>query len=88
MSKTIWNFTLRPVIEIEMPEGAQLLSVHEQNGELCMWVQVRTENPMVKRKFLTFGTGHILPDDQKLDFVGTALLERGALVLHVFEEDA
>lgn len=87
MSKTIWKFTLRPVIEIEMPDGAQVLSVHAQNGELCMWAQVRTENPMVKRKFLTFGTGHILPEDKRLIFVGTALLEGGSLVLHVFEED-
>ncbi len=87
MSKVIWKFTLRPIIEIEMPEGAQVLSVHEQNGEVCMWAQVRTENPTVKRKFFTFGTGHILPDNKRLKYVGTALLIDEALVLHVFEED-
>lgn len=88
MSKAVWKFTLRPIIEIEMPDGAQVLSVQEQHGELCMWALVDTSKPMVKRKFLTFGTGHILPDGKRLEFVGTALLESGAFVLNVFEESA
>lgn len=85
MSKTIWKFVLQPKCEIEMPEGAELLTVQEQGDDICLWAVVEPNSPRVTRKFVGFGTGHPIPGDLQLKFVGTALLHGGALVFHIFE---
>ena len=81
--KTIYKYILKPEISIRIPEQSQLLSVHEQNGEVCLWALVNPQNIDETRTFAVFGTGHRVPEDHI--FVGTALLEGGSLVFHVFE---
>lgn len=38
----IWKFKLAitDIQEIKIPEGAELLSVAKQNGNLCLWAMV------------------------------------------------
>ena len=81
--KTIWKYTLNPATSIEMPIGSQLLSVHEQKSEICLWALVDPERDMEVRHFRVFGTGHKIPDKQA--FIGSGLLNNGSLVFHVFE---
>ena len=81
----VWKFTLSPECELEMPEGAQILSVQSQGHEICMWAHVNPENPKVKRKFITVGTGHNIDSDLSLSYYGTSLLHEGRLVFHTFE---
>lgn len=83
--KTIWKYTLRPLTAIDMPIGAEVLSVHEQLGEVCLWAMVDPDGESEVRKFELFGTGHSIPDLSNKKFVGTSHLDGGALVLHVFE---
>ncbi|MCT8869306.1 hypothetical protein AAEH72_16035 [Shewanella xiamenensis] len=85
MPKTIWKFTLEPECTIEIPENAQLLSVREQGDKICLWALVDPDAKKVKRDFVGFGTGHVVPDIN-LTFVGTALLCSGSLVFHIFEK--
>jgi hypothetical protein len=84
--KTIWKYTLLPHTHIDMPVGAQILSIHEQDAEVCMWVMVEPEAATERRTFAYFGTGHRLPANP-MEFLGTAhvLLISGSLVFHVFE---
>lgn len=83
-SNSIWKYVLQPNIDIEMPVGAQILSVREQGNDICMWTLVSPDAPKEKRIFMVFGTGHDVPPVQ-MKFLGTAHLQSGGLVFHVFE---
>lgn len=82
--KTTWKFTLQPECSIEMPVGSEILSVREQKETICLWALVDPSAPKETRRFVAFGTGHDIPDES-LSFVGTAHLQGGALVFHIFE---
>lgn len=84
---TIYKYTLSPDILVEMPEGSQILTIAEQKNEVCMWVKVNTQKPMIHRRFVVFGTGHEIPKDvdKFLKYAGTAHGVDGSLVFHVFE---
>lgn len=86
MSKTVWKFPIEvgDCVRIEMPSGAQVVSVDLQFGQLCVWAIVDPEAPLVQRTFWWRGTGHRLPD-QPSRFVGTVLTAGGSLVFHLFE---
>lgn len=82
--REIWKFELQPSCAIEMPAGAELLSVREQGEAICLWALVDPEAAVEVRRFVGYGTGHLVPDEP-LKFLGTAHLQRGALVFNVFE---
>jgi hypothetical protein len=78
---------------IDMPQGAEILSVGEQYDTLTMWAMVDPEAPMVRRHVAVHGTG-IGFDHEELAgmtgceepwFVGSVLMHSGAVVLHVFD---
>ncbi len=86
MSKTIWKFPLKTVDEqvVEMPLGAEILSVQTQFEQPCIWAMVDPANKDVKRVFHIFGTGHhIVEADRR--FIGTYQLKSGSFVFHLFE---
>ena len=84
---TIYKYTLTVTDEqrVSMPEGAVVLSVQEQHGELCFWARVDLNAPLKYRKFRVIGTGHPIPDAKHLHYLGTAQMHGGKLVWHVFE---
>lgn len=69
-----------------MPTRAEVLCVQLQRGEPCVWYRTPVEEKSYLRAFHTYGTGHPLPTNVALRYVGTYQLEGGALVFHVFEE--
>jgi hypothetical protein len=100
--KTIYKYPLRdpaeshhpPVVadrgvecSIEMPKGARVLSVGEQEADLVLWAIVDPEAPKAKRDFRVFGTGwKINVTELELggwSFVGTVQMKDG-LVFHVW----
>lgn len=85
MSKSVWKFpvSLEDQFPLEMPEGAQPLSVQMQHGQPCLWALVNPDAPRRSRFFRLVGTGH--PVEEGLGFVGTFQLNGGALVFHLFE---
>lgn len=85
MSKTIWKYELEPSTTLEMPVGAKILHVHEQNDVMCLWALVDTEAPLEVRTFSVYGTGHPM-HNHPMEYIGTAHLSGGSLVLHVFED--
>ena len=81
--KQIWKYKVENVIE--MPKGAEILSVQIQNGEMfnaCIWAKVNSENELEKRKFVIIGTGHSF-DDTNMKYIGT--YQDGPFVWHLFE---
>lgn len=84
---TIWKYPLRiqDVQDIEMPEGAQILSLQTQGGVPMLWVKVVETAKLEARRLFIFGTGHPIVDDG-LGFIGTVQTNNGALVWHIFEQ--
>ena len=88
--RTIWKFdrplsSLDDVIHIEMPRGAKVLSVGNQNGKLAIWAEVDTDysHRTETRRFRVAGTGH--PLNETCRFIGTVQFESGSLVFHIYE---
>jgi len=68
---------------LNLPEDAQILSVAEQNGELCLWALVIPDNPKTYRTFEILGTGNPIPKTLRRKFIGTVPME--SFMWHVFE---
>lgn len=83
--KTIWKFALSPhTIEIDMPNGSQVLCANEQNGSIYIWAIVDPNATLVKRKFRVIGTGWEF-ENGLLIYISTVELANGNLIFHVFE---
>ncbi|MBY9045601.1 DUF7352 domain-containing protein, partial [Pseudomonas fluorescens] len=68
---------------ITVPEGAEMLTAREQHGQICIWFKCDPGALKVKRRIALVGTGYPAPDDAR--YLGSAHLDGGHLVLHVFE---
>lgn len=85
---TIHKLTLSPKrSSYSLPEGAELLCAREQHNQVCVWYKCDPNAEQTDRKIVVFGTGHEIPKDlaRRLKYLGTAMLEGGSLVFHVFE---
>jgi hypothetical protein len=82
--KTIWKWKLGPETTINMPHGAKLLAVQDQNGEPHLWAMVDPSAKTYPRTFRVYGTGHNMPDEPG-QYVGTVQMREWAMVVHVFE---
>ena len=83
--KTIWKFPVMSDV-IEMPEGAEILSVQTQHDQPCLWALVDPDAPMERRTFNVVGTG--IPFEGDGQFLGTFQLLGGGFIGHVFEPPA
>lgn len=88
MNYRIWKYILQitdkqPVL---MPNGSEILSVSEQDGNLCIWAMGDVSKEKDERWIEIIGTGNPIYCDMGVDrkFVGTAVMGSG-LVWHVFE---
>lgn len=67
---------------VEMPKGARLLTVHEQDNRVHLWAVVNPNAEIEARVFTVVGTGHPTEFTDGI-YVGTAFC--GPMVWHVFE---
>ena len=84
MVKQIWKYKLENIIE--MPKGAEILTVQIQNGksfDTCIWAKVTPDNELEKRRFVVIGTGHSF-DDTNYKYIGT--YQDSPFVWHLFED--
>lgn len=82
--KTIYKYPLEVTDRqrIALPAG-QLLSLKVQNGQPVMWLLQESGAPKSAREVIFVGTGHEVPQDAG-EYIGTAMLQGGHLVLHAF----
>jgi hypothetical protein len=85
--KKIFKYVLKTtdVQSVEMPKGAEILSIQTQNDDPCIWALVDPEQEMEYRIFRIFGTGHDVMGDDTLNYIGTYQQYGGSLVFHCFE---
>lgn len=98
MNLTVWKFpvAIEDAFALDMPEGARVLSVQVQGDKPWIWALVDPKAPKVRRTFVLMGTGHKRPAamfragslEASLEFVGTFQLSGGALVFHLWVEQA
>jgi hypothetical protein len=69
---------------VRMPEGAEILSVADQRGELCVWALVDPDADLENRMFYIFGTGNPVSETLPWQFVGS--VQQSVFVWHVFAE--
>jgi hypothetical protein len=85
-SSAVWKYSLaiQDVVEILLPEGAEVLCVAMQEGRPWLWARVDPKGPLRPRRFRVAGTGHEL--EPYVDrYIGTFQMLGGTLVFHVFE---
>lgn len=85
--KTIWKFPLPTTDEgsvLEMPIGAEVLTVQTQTDRPQLWAVVDPFADTELRTFRTYGTGHPIEHDPGR-YVATYQLHGGGLIFHVFE---
>lgn len=65
VATTVFKYLLQltPVQVLELPAGANIVSVQLQRRQLSAWAEIDPEQPKIKRKIYILGTGHILPAD-------------------------
>lgn len=82
---SVHKYILKVKNNLSLPEGYKILSVAEQRGDVCLWVQLDTDKiKSCDRTIEVFGTGHNIPKHE-INFIGTVLQHGGDLVLHVFD---
>lgn len=79
-----YQFEIANRVEIEMPAGANVLSIQLQDGKPTVWAMVETTYSSEKRVFRIYGTGH------KLDMFATegrylSTIQHNGFVWHIFE---
>lgn len=88
MPKAIFKYRLDiPLTSIQMPDEAQLLEVHEQDGDPFLWALVDNDKPHRTRQILTVGTGWQTDletmDGDTIPYIGTAHID--GFVWHAFD---
>lgn len=83
--KTIYKYKLALTDQqiINIPADAEILSIQEQAGDICMWVKLDTDKPERARSIVICGTGN--PVDHLCDMHHISTLQMGNMVWHFFE---
>lgn len=86
--KTIHKYVLGehrgPIQAVSTYERARFLHVENRGGQIAVWAEVNTLERETMRTMHVVPTGGHVPS--RTEYVGTALLEDGAFVLHVYAE--
>lgn len=94
----VWRFELEVTDEVQvvLPLRSRILKVgtKELGDKISLWVQAniddeegwdRDPEKFETRSFRIIGTGHPIPDWDRLQHLDTVIAAGGALVWHVFE---
>jgi hypothetical protein len=76
---------IQDTITLDMPAGAEVLTVQVQRGKPCIWAKVDTSRPMEDRVFYLRGTGQMF-NGKEGRHVGSFQMDGEYLVFHLFEE--
>jgi hypothetical protein len=82
--ETVYKYFLEGrITKLELPVGSELLTAHEQEGKICVWVEQNREAGMagsVEIELHAIPTGGDVPTNSL--YVGTVFI--GDLVWHIY----
>jgi hypothetical protein len=72
---------------IRLPIGAEILTVQNQNEQVCLWALVNPNTETENRHIEIFGTGEPILSDMgtSREYISTFQMSGGELVFHAFE---
>ena len=70
---------------IKIPCDSKILAFQQMNDKYFIWVLVDANKPLENRKFIVYGTGYIIKNLEKLNYIGTAH-DENFYVWHLFEK--
>lgn len=70
--------------EFVLPHDFKFLTLQTQMEKPCLWFEVSQNAPVVVVEVRIIGTGHQLPDDVELTYLGSYQLMNGSFVGHVY----
>jgi hypothetical protein len=70
---------------MSFPKGAKILHLGVQHNNIQFWAEVDPNADHEMRKFVMYGTGHMIAPSLTHEYIGTIMLNQGLLVLHIFE---
>ena len=79
--KAIYKYQLPAVGALQLPLGAQILTIQLQNGSPTLWALVEPDNTLVDRTISIVGTGWEVEDN--MEYICTYM--DGPFVWHAFE---
>jgi len=74
---------LEPSQVIEVPFGAQILTIQAQGEDIVVWYSCNPDRQLQQRAIVLVGTGHDLPDTHTLKYIST--VQQGEFVWHFYE---
>lgn len=85
--ETIWKFPLKMqgVQTLDIPEGAVILHIELQYGQVCVWALVNPKAKKTHRTFAMYGTGQLLDVSAEEEHIFTFSQDEGSFIWHVFE---
>lgn len=85
---TIYKYMIAPVKEqrVPLPKGARILSFDQVSNMTYIWALVDPDAESEIRTFHLYATGcEISAKPENLVFIGTAIVDDGRYVVHLFE---
>lgn len=77
--------SLSDISTLDLPLGAEILTVRERGGDAFLYALVSPEAPTERRVFRVANTGEPISERNELRYVGTFRLRDEGLVYHLFE---
>lgn len=81
--KTIYKYQVKE--DVDLPVGAEILSVNFQDGVPFIWALVDPDANTEIRHFASIGTGGLIHRSRIKKFIGTAFEGNSGPAIHVFE---
>lgn len=86
MANVVWKQSIDAFKEAyEFPKDTKFLKVDFQNDELQLWYQCDPDAPKEYRFIRRYTTGAKIYDPERLIYIGTAMTNNQAFVIHVYE---
>lgn len=79
-----YSFPQTDIFDLELPKGAEILTVQTQDGFPQLWAKVDDEADKEIRTFRLAGTGHLI-EQEIIGYIGTFQMFGGSFVGHLFE---
>lgn len=79
-----YNLVIDRTQTVEMPAHARILSVDNQQGNLCLWAEVDPDNYKEDRVISIYGTGNPTSSYPGI-FIGSVVID--PFVWHVYEQE-
>lgn len=88
MPEVIWKKELKidTVQKVKLPFGSKILIAREQYNTPCIWFICNPAASVEDREIYICGTGHVFTETDSKKYLGTAMIDGGTLVLHIFEK--